>query len=147
MRRTPCSHPGSPALTPIRAAPGGEGTCSLAPGLLWPQKRDGAAWPQSLTAPGDPLEMRLRSHLAGGHLPCCTGGCVPHCEPPPRPCPPPSWVHGYSQGPQGAQLAEGVGSHLPDAVVLEAARAARQAGDRGRGRGGGGGADPGCTPG
>lgn len=33
----------------------------------------------------------------------------------------------YSQSPQGAQLAEGVGSDFPDEVVLEASRAARQA--------------------
>lgn len=35
---------------------------------------------------------------------------------------------GYSQGPQGGQLAEGVSSDFPDAVVLEATGAAREAG-------------------
>lgn len=42
--------------------------------------------------------------------------------------PRPSPCSRYSQDPQGSQLAEGVGSDLPDAVVLEVARAARQAG-------------------
>lgn len=60
-----------------------------------------ASWP-----PGDPLDM-----WQGAQLPP---------QAPPMSC-------GYSQSPQGAQLAEGVGSDFPDAVVLEASRAARQA--------------------
>lgn len=104
--------------------------CCPAPAGAWKQ----ASWPWP------PADMaRTLSAWGGAPLLLGSGGLRAHCNTsamnlsPPLYCrantgPPKSQSCGHSQGPQGAQLAEGVGSNFPDAVVLEATRAAREAG-------------------